>query len=177
MLIPCADIESSDEEDEVSGPSGSSGSAAPSTAPVKKKKSKKTVFKWIPGTQVMRMAFKKAIMPTTEGVRAEIQMSALGDVSSSDGSSTGGSESGSQGSCVRGGVIGSGSEGSGGGRATEVQHGADQARKIARRGTQQQQQQQQQQEQAVTTHVPCASWVGRQFACCAYVYGSTYMSI
>jgi hypothetical protein len=101
MLIPCAELESSDEgegddrEEDANKPAGSSSSAGPSAAPsaAPRKQQKKTVRKWCPGVQVLRLAYKKAIMPITEAVRAEIMVSALGDVSSSDGSAAGGNDS------------------------------------------------------------------------------------
>ena len=101
MLIPCAELESSDEgegddrEEDADKPASSSSSAGPSAAPsaAPRKAQTKTVRKWCPGVQVLRMAYKYAIMPTTEAVRAEIMLSALGDVSSSDGSAACGSGS------------------------------------------------------------------------------------
>ena len=89
MLIPCAELESSDEgegddrEEDANKPAGSSSSAGPSATPsaAPRKQQKKTVRKWCPGVQVLRLAYKKAIMPITEAVRAEIMVSALGDVS------------------------------------------------------------------------------------------------
>ena len=78
MLIPCAELESSDEgegddrEEDANKPAGSSSSAGPSAAPsaAPRKQQKKTVRKWCPGVQVLRMAYKYAIMPITEAVRA-----------------------------------------------------------------------------------------------------------
>jgi hypothetical protein len=101
MLIPCAELESFDEgkgddkEEDADKPASSSSSAGPSAAPsaAPRKAQTKTVRKWCPGVQVLRMAYKNAIMPITEAVRPEIMVSALGDVSSSDGSAAGGNGS------------------------------------------------------------------------------------